>query len=134
MPDTAGTITDHDIRLVAKVQDSTPTIPPPFMGMFWWDTSSTLESNLAVIKQTEIDFGPIPIDSTNMLISDAGITTSSFIIGSIAYVAPTGKSLDELEFDAFDLRFAPGTGQCTLHITSLQGLVADKFKINYIYC
>jgi len=38
MPDTLGINTDHDVRLVAKVQDSEPVIPAPFAGMFWYDT------------------------------------------------------------------------------------------------
>ena len=45
MPDVTGVITDHDTRLVAKVQPNTPTIPPPFAGMFWWDTTGATPGN-----------------------------------------------------------------------------------------
>jgi hypothetical protein len=48
-------------------------------------------------------------------------------------VAPTGKSLDELEFDSFDFRAVAGAGNFTLYARSLEGLVADKYKINYSY-
>jgi hypothetical protein len=41
MPDTAGTVTDHDTRLVAKVQAAEPTTPAPFAGMIWFDTDAT---------------------------------------------------------------------------------------------
>jgi len=52
----------------------------------------------------------------------------------LAYVAPTGKSLDELEFDSFDFRAVAGAGSFLLHARSLEGYVADKFKIFYSYC
>jgi len=38
MPDTPGTVTDHDIRYVTKVQDAEPTIPPAFVGQWWYDS------------------------------------------------------------------------------------------------
>jgi hypothetical protein len=39
MPDTDGDNTDHDTRLVAKVQDDEPTANPvPYEGQFWYDT------------------------------------------------------------------------------------------------
>lgn len=41
MPDSTGVITDHDTRLVAKVQTGTPVTPTPFPGMFWYDTDAT---------------------------------------------------------------------------------------------
>jgi hypothetical protein len=49
MPDSSGVITDHDVRLVAKVQDATPTIPSPFKGMIWYDTTSTSPGNTLAI-------------------------------------------------------------------------------------
>jgi hypothetical protein len=84
-------------------------------------------------KQTEIDFGTLGVMEKTFIIVDADITTASNITGAIAYVAPTGKELDELEFDNFDFRFAPGSGQCTLYAVAKEGLVADKFKLNYTY-
>jgi hypothetical protein len=40
MPDVTGMVTDHDIRLVTKVQPNTPTLPIPFTGMLWYDTDA----------------------------------------------------------------------------------------------
>ena len=97
------------------------------------DTNWIVVNYFRKFRQTEIDFGATPVEVADIIITDAGINTGSRITGQIAYVAPTGKEIDELEFDAFDLRFAPGAGQCTLHITSLEGLVADKFVIYYSY-
>jgi hypothetical protein len=45
MPDSSGIITDHDTRLVAKVQSATPTVPTPFAGMFWYDTTGATPGN-----------------------------------------------------------------------------------------
>jgi hypothetical protein len=87
---------------------------------------------LGIVKTTEIDFGSTPVMEATFTITDADIVSTSYIIGDIAYVAPTGKDLDELEFDSFDFRFVAGTGQCTLYAKALEGLVADKFKINYV--
>jgi hypothetical protein len=39
MPDLLGTNTGHDTRYICKVQDTEPTVPAPFAGMFWLDTS-----------------------------------------------------------------------------------------------
>jgi hypothetical protein len=100
-----------------------------------WEAQHYDEIKARVVyhKQTEIDFGSTPIEEKTFTITDANITTSSIITGSIAYEAPTGKELDELEFDNFDLMFVAGTGQCTLYARSLNGYVADKFKLNYAY-
>src|ERR1700741_1143891 len=82
-------------------------------------------------KQTEIDFGALPVSEASFTITDADVTATSKITGNIAYEAPTGKDLDEVEMDALDLKFAPGNGQFTLYVKGLEGYVADKFKVNY---
>lgn len=85
----------------------------------------------ASISQTEIDFGTTPVAEASFLITDAAVSAASRIIGTVAYVAPTGKDLDELEMDGLDLKFAPGSGQFTLYARGLDGYVADRFLINY---
>lgn len=84
------------------------------------------------IKQTEIDFGSVPVSEASFIIIDADVIASSQLIGNIAYEAPTGKELDEVEMDAIDLKFAPGVGQFTLYATGIDGYLADKFKVNYL--
>lgn len=85
----------------------------------------------ASISQTEIDFGATPVAEASFTITDAAVSAASRIIGTVAYVAPTGKDLDELEMDGLDLKFAPGSGQFTLYARGLDGYVADKFVVNY---
>jgi hypothetical protein len=86
---------------------------------------------VASISQTEIDFGTTPVAEASFLITDAAVTPSSRLLGVVAYVAPTGKDLDELDMDGIDLKFAPGSGQFTLYARGLDGYVADKFIIYY---
>ena len=65
------------------------------------------------------------------IISDPNVTANSKLTGAIAYVAPTGKDLDELEFDDFDIMFTPGAGTFNMVVRALNGLVAGTFKIYY---
>lgn len=86
----------------------------------------------ASISQTEIDFGTTPLSEKLFTIPDASVSLSSKITGSVAYEAPTGKELDELEMDDLQLRFGPGTNEFFLYVRSANGsYLADKFKINY---
>lgn len=89
-------------------------------------------SGSANIKQTEIDFGTTPVSEASFLITDADVSAGSQLIGSVAYEAPTGKDLDEMEMDTLDLKFAPGSGAFTLYARGLDGYIADKFRINYL--
>ncbi len=89
-------------------------------------------SNLRLVQQTEIDFGSTPVAEASFTITDTSVTTTSMLMGSVAYVAPTGKDLDELDMDALDLKFGAGAGSFTLYAVGLNGYVADKFKINYV--
>ena len=84
------------------------------------------------IKQAEIDFGATPVCEASFLITDADVSATSQLIGTVAYEAPTGKDLDELDMDGLDLKFAPGVGQFTLYARGQDGYVADRFKINYL--
>lgn len=84
------------------------------------------------IKQTEVDFGTTPVAEQSFTITDADVSASSQLIGWIAYEAPTGKDLDEMEMDAIDVKLGPGVGQFTAYIKGLEGYLHDKFKLNYL--
>ena len=84
------------------------------------------------IKQCEIDFGTVPVSEKEFIITDSDVLITSQITGNIAYEAPTGKELDELECDSIDLKFAPGNGEFKIYAKSLEGYISDKFKINYL--
>ena len=83
--------------------------------------------------QAEIDFGALPIYQKEFTITDASVLTTSNITASIAYEAPTGKDLDEIEMDSLDIICGQATnGTFKIIIKSIDGsYLADKFKINY---
>lgn len=84
------------------------------------------------IKQTEIDFGTTPVFAAEFTITDADVSATSNLIAQVAYEAPTGKDLDELELDCLYLQCQPGAGQFVLRAEGMDGYIADKFKVNYL--
>lgn len=40
MPDTLGSNSDHDARYAVHISNTEPTVPTPFVGMLWLDTSA----------------------------------------------------------------------------------------------
>lgn len=84
-------------------------------------------------KQTEIDFGSTPVYTGTFTVTDADVTGTSQLIAQVAYEAPTGKDLDEVEMDNLDIKCSPGTGQFSMFVTSHDGSYLEgKFKINYL--
>lgn len=89
--------------------------------------------NTAIVRQTTIDFGSTPVNDATFTIVDKKITTDQFIIASLAYVAPSGKTLTDIETSSFDLKAVAGDRKFTLYAKALDAaLVSDKFIINYI--
>lgn len=87
---------------------------------------------VGTVFQTEVDFGALPVSEASFIVINSNVTPSSNIVGTVAYVAPTGKDLDELEMDELDLKFGSGGGQFTIYARGRDGYIADKFKINYV--
>lgn len=81
-------------------------------------------------RQIEIDFGALPVAQADFVVVDSGVSEDSIILGSVAYSAPTGKDLDELEMDDLILRFGGGIGQFTINARGNSGYVEGKFKLN----
>jgi hypothetical protein len=88
-------------------------------------------SGTFVATEVEIDVGATPVSSAVVSVVDAAITTDSTIIGGVAYKQPTGKDLDELSMDSFDLKFEPLNGTINVHIKGLEGSIHDRFIIWY---
>lgn len=86
-----------------------------------------------VMAETEIDVGSTPVIEASVAVANASISTSSKIIGGVAYKAPTGKDLDELEMDVLEVKFEPALGSMNVHIKGLEGYIADKFIIWYAF-
>lgn len=97
----------------------------------FWKKETSFSTAPAVLGTAEVDFGAVPVESASFTITDSRITSAMSIAAQVAYAAPTGKDLDEVEMDALDLKAAAGSGQFTLFARGLDGFVADKFKISY---
>lgn len=86
-----------------------------------------------LLKQTEVDFGAAPVADGIFVVVDADVSAGSKLIAQVAYEAPTGKDLDEVEMDDLQVRAGPGAGELTLFIRAADGsYLHDKFKINYL--
>lgn len=81
-------------------------------------------------RKIEIDFGAIPVPQADFVIADGGVNPASVISGSVAYEAPTGKDLDELEMDDLILRFGAASGEFTINASGSTGYIAGNFKIS----
>jgi len=85
------------------------------------------------ITQTEVDFGATPVADGTFTITNGAVSASSKILASVAYDAPTGKDLDEIEMDNLNIRVGKcSSGQFQIFISTADGsYLHDKFKINY---
>lgn len=95
-------------------------------------TRGQQDGRKVLCKQTEVDFGTTPVSAGSFVISDEDVSVDSRIVGGIAYEAPTGKDLDEVDIDMIKVVFGPGDKQLTIYAKGLEGYLADKFKINYL--
>lgn len=96
----------------------------------------TIPGGAATITATrvEVDFGSTPVAEQIFTIADGSVTATSKIIPVLAYAAPTGKDLDELEMDS--LHIVAGNcsvGQFDMYVKSNDGSYLEgKFKIDYL--
>ncbi len=121
--------TDGKIKTV-DLGSGTPSSEVCLFGDKTWKSPGAGSVN---IKQTEVDFGTTPISEKEFTVTDTDVLVTSQLIAQVAYEAPTGKDLDELEMDDLQIRCQPGTGQFLMFIRTADGsYLADKFKINYL--
>ncbi len=83
-------------------------------------------------NQTTIDFGATPVGDGTFTVTDVASLANSRISAQVAYIAPAGKDLDEIEMDDIILRCSAGAGSFTVFARAADGsYLADKFLINY---
>lgn len=82
-------------------------------------------------KELEFDVGSTPLRAAKLTISDADVTTTSFIMLSQSANAATGKVQDENEMDRLAFAALPGTQLFTLYVSALDGPITGKFKAFY---
>tara|TARA_B110000091_G_scaffold164440_1_gene175660 strand:+ start:45920 stop:46876 length:957 start_codon:yes stop_codon:yes gene_type:complete len=83
--------------------------------------------------ETEIDFGALPVYEKEFTISNSMVVSSSKIIASLAYEAPTGKDLDEIGMDMLYISCGQASaGSFTMFVKAIDGSYLEgAFKINY---
>jgi hypothetical protein len=80
----------------------------------------------------ELDFGLLQSGEKLFTFTHTGAVITDIIRAELAYLQPSGKSLDEVEMDSFYILgkvSAPDT--ITLLIRPLTGTVQNKFKFRY---
>ncbi len=93
----------------------------------------TAVNNAWFQNQATIDFGVTPVADGTFIITNVGAMASSFISAMIAYVAPAGKDLDEVEMDDIILRCSAGVGSFSVYAHAADGSYLEgKFLINYM--
>tara|TARA_R110000822_G_scaffold127454_1_gene262968 strand:- start:18147 stop:18446 length:300 start_codon:yes stop_codon:yes gene_type:complete len=93
----------------------------------------TYNSQSAIFAEVEIDVGTTPVIEASVSVTNALVTTETRMLGGVAYKKPTGKDLDEISMDSFDLKFEPLLGSFNVLIKGLEGYISDKFIIWYTY-
>jgi hypothetical protein len=91
-------------------------------------------STVLVAKEIEIDVGAQPLDEFETTISDTDVLAGSNIFVAMNWAAPTGKDADDVPMDTYVLAADPQgvAGSFTLRLRSLDGMLHDRYLINYL--
>jgi len=138
--DVAGGLADQ--ILVQTAPDTTGFITAPSVAntflkwdgaTFAWVAGGSGGGPTAVT--TTIDFGISPVDEASFTITDAGITTASYVVVWVMTDSTVDNDADAHRHAAASFKFAvqPGTGDFTLDVYSLIDLCWGTFKIRYTY-
>lgn len=85
------------------------------------------------VKQTEVDFGTVPIKMKRFTITDSGVSPSNQILAALSYDDPSDGDVDSAEwFENLTVMAKAGTGQFFLYCSSIFADINGKVKINYI--
>lgn len=96
-------------------------------------TSHTHAGGAVDVKQTEVDFGTVPVKMKRFTITDAGVSPSNQILASLSYDDPSDGDADSAEwFENLVVMAKAGTGQFFLYCSSLYNDLNGKVKINFI--
>lgn len=110
-----------------------PESTEPLVNLRQYLANLILESNSSCVKQVEVDFrDTLYINYKTFVITDPQVKQGDFIVANIAYDAPTGKSVDEIEMDSIICTAGlSNDGSFTLLVRGLDGSLRNKFKVNY---
>lgn len=88
------------------------------------------------VATTTIDFGATPIGEKDFTITDANVSTASYVEAFIQHNDTTATNGTEMHKNAgvfMKLVCSAGTGQFLLHAGTLFGLVSNVFSIRYVW-
>jgi len=125
-PDTSGTNTDHDVRYVPSISATAPTLPVPFAGALWYDTTTPAPSdpwNDTVIGPSTATDNAVArfdsstgnlIQSSTVTIDDNGNTVFPGNVTFDAVVEVSGTSAQTVDFNNGNKAKLTQTGDVTL--------------------
>lgn len=90
-------------------------------------------SGATEIKQTEIDFGSVPLKMKKITVTDAAVIASNKINVIMSYDDPTDGDTDSAEwFENVVLMAKAGSGEFYIYANSPYQDLTGKLKVNYI--
>lgn len=84
----------------------------------------------ATVKQALVDVGATPTSTASVIVTDAAVTTGSFI--TLGWGAAVATDENSPQMDAVTFAAVPGTGQFTATISSMSDLIRGTFRLNYV--
>ena len=95
--------------------------------------SSLIAATGVTFSSFVTDFGSSPTYDGYFTITDAGVTSGSFIVITQSGVAASGQDADENELVDFMVNVTPGTGNFSVYLQAQDGYVAGKYTFYYAY-
>lgn len=86
-----------------------------------------------MVKSTTIDFGAAAVAGREFSITDGEVRPQSRIVCAVAYEAPFGRTLADLQANGLDLKAVGGDGRFTLYARALGAAVSGPFVIDYVH-
>jgi len=133
MPDSLGEVTDHDMRLVPKVQNNAPAIPQPFTGMLWLDMDAPESMGVTGPRGMVGETGALGVTGLAGATGSQGVTglnpqeTSNIVFGSLTISSNT-ITLDLAQNSTFSVVL-------TSNVTtvSISNIVSGKLNFFTLY-
>lgn len=136
-------ITQHYSKEILAVQDSLrkpAEVGRLAKGLYYLDPVTDKYISVAEILdlprtqgyRVEVDFGELPLAEKTFTIQNPKVVQGSVITAEVAYETPTGKNIDEIEMDSFQVKCGNGNGSFPMIVSTTDGSYLEgNFKINY---
>lgn len=90
---------------------------------------------MAATGTATIDFGSTPVADATFTVTQAGVTSSSYIEAYVQGDTTPDNDATDHAFAAVSWRLfcVPGNGEFQLNVTCLVGLCSGQFDVRYVY-